>query len=65
MTALWLFLAGVATVLIAGVAASAGIAMGFAGMRSAVPTVVLACLVLSAGIAMIARAFGFGWVGAP
>lgn len=65
MTALWMFLAGVAAVLVAGGLAAVGVGMGFGGMRGAFWPVVLAVLVLLVGIALMARAFGFGWVGAP
>jgi hypothetical protein len=65
VTALWLFLSGVATILAAGVFAAVGISMGFGGIRGAPAVVVVACLCLLAGVALVARAFGFGWVGAP
>lgn len=65
MTALWLFLAGVGAVLVAGALAAVAVGMGFGGMRGAFWPAVVACLVLLAGIALVARAFGFGWVGAP
>ena len=65
MTVLWLFLAGVAAVLVAGAFAAVGLSMGFAGMRAVPVAGVVAVLALLAGVALIARALGFGWVGAP
>ncbi len=65
MTALWMFLAGVAALFVAGCFAAVAVSMGFGGMRSAPVAGVIAVLLLLAGLALMGRALGFGWVGAP
>ncbi len=65
MTALWLFIAGLCLFLAAAVAAAFGVAAGFGGSRVFVPLLLVAAVTAVLGLAITARAFGFGWVGAP